>query len=190
MIDLILLAAGASRRFGSQKLLAEFQGKPLYRYAFQAARETADAMQGLRVIVVTRAGLLDDAIREFSFNKVLVADDLPLSQSVAAGCRAARPGSSRCFLVCDQPGLTGELLTGFLRDYLLSGRPLGRVHAGEQMGSPCIFSPIFIPQLLSLTGDEGGRTIFQGRERETFLYEVPAQAIQDYDTPWQTEPEA
>ena len=53
MTDLILLAAGAARRFGRQKLLEEFEGKPLYRYAFDAAR----SLSGVRVLAVTRAGL-------------------------------------------------------------------------------------------------------------------------------------
>lgn len=188
MIDLILLAAGASRRFGSQKLLADFQGKPLYRYAFEAARQTADAMLGLRVIVVTRPGVLDEPIREFGFNKVLVPDNQPLSLSVAAGSKAARSGASRCFLVCDQPGLTGEILTQFLQGYILSGRPLGRVRAGEREGSPTVFAPYLLPELLALQGEEGGRTLFQGRENRTYYHEVPADALQDYDTPWQQEP--
>ena len=32
-ISLILLAAGDSRRFGSNKLLYELHGKPMYRYS-------------------------------------------------------------------------------------------------------------------------------------------------------------
>lgn len=184
MIDLILLAAGASRRFGSQKLLADFHGKPLYRYAFDAARHAANEMLGLRVTVVTRSNVLDEPIREYGFNKIIVPDGRPLSESVAAGSKAARSGSCRCFMVCDQPGFTGEMLSGFLKGYILSGRPLGRVRSGEQMGTPCVFAPYLLPQLLSLQGDEGGRSLFQGRENRTFFYDVPADALKDYDTPW------
>ena len=61
MTDLILLAAGAARRFGRQKLLEEFEGKPLYRYAFDAAR----SLSGVRVLAVTRAGLLAGAALDY-----------------------------------------------------------------------------------------------------------------------------
>ena len=38
-IDLILMAAGNSRRFGSNKLLYEWRGKKLYRYMYDSLVE-------------------------------------------------------------------------------------------------------------------------------------------------------
>ena len=52
------------------------------------------------------------------------------------------------------------------------------------MGTPCVFAPYLLPQLLSLQGDEGGRSLFQGRENRTFFYDVPVDSLKDYDTPW------
>ncbi|MBD9088458.1 MAG: hypothetical protein EGR72_00065, partial [Clostridiales bacterium] len=78
MIDLILLAAGPARRFGQEQLLGDAGGAPLYRRAFEAARQAADAMMGLRVLVVTAKGVLDAPIREFGFNKVVVPENRPL----------------------------------------------------------------------------------------------------------------
>ena len=100
MIDLIVLAAGLPG-LDDQALLAAHRGKPLYRHSFEAARQTADAMLGLRVTVVTRPGVLDEAIRDFGFNKVVVSANRPLSQAVIAGAKAARSGASRC--VCPLP---------------------------------------------------------------------------------------
>ena len=68
MIDLILLAAGPACRFGQEQLLGETGGVPLYRRAFEAARQAADAMMGLRVLVVTAKGVLYAPMREFGFN--------------------------------------------------------------------------------------------------------------------------
>ena len=106
MIDLILLAEGPKELDGG-KLLAEEEGKPLYLHAFQAARQTADAMLGLRVLVVTRPNVLDEAIREFGFNKVVVSGSLNMSQAMIAGAKAARPGATRCFWVCSPAARTG-----------------------------------------------------------------------------------
>ena len=179
MTDLILLAAGASRRFGAQKLLAEFEGKPLYRYAFDAAR----TLRNVRVLVVTRAGLLDKAA-EYGFETVLVPDGFGVGISVAAGARAAREGANLCFFVCDQPHMTGEELRRFLEGFARSGKTLGRCHAGECCGSPTVFAPCFRPELMALSGDEGGRALFRGREEETYYHDVPKECLRDYDTPW------
>jgi molybdenum cofactor cytidylyltransferase len=185
MTDLILLAAGASRRFGSQKLLADFEGAPLYHRAFAAASQAAKSVQEVRVVVVTRLGLLDQAAREGGFVCSLVPDELPISASIIAGVRAARPGAVLCFFVCDQPLFTAALLARFIEEFRSSGFSLGRVRAGARFGSPSIFAPVFFPQLLALTGDQGGKDIFRGRTRETFFMEVPAQSLQDMDVPWE-----
>lgn len=179
MIDLILLAAGPARRFGQERLLGEAGGAPLYRRAFEAARQAADAMMGLRVLVVTAKGVLDAPVREFGFNKVVVSENRPLSASVAAGARAARSGASRCFLPCDHAGFNGELLTGFLQGYILSGRTLGRARCGEQEGQPTVFAPFLLPGLLALEGEVDGSALFRGRENLTFYYDVPAEALRE-----------
>lgn len=43
--DLILMAAGNSRRFGSNKLLYEWKGKKLYRYMLDALMEAAEELK-------------------------------------------------------------------------------------------------------------------------------------------------
>ena len=130
MTDLILLAAGAARRFGRQKLLEEFEGKPLYRYAFDAAR----SLSGVRVLAVTRAGLLDGAAVDYGFEPVLVPEEQGIGLSVAAGAAAARPEAHLCFFVCDQPYVTGQHLRSFLGEFYKSGNSMGRMRTGARFG--------------------------------------------------------
>ena len=144
MIDLILLAAGPAH-LDNQALLAPVHGKPLYRHAFEAARQTADAMLGLRVIVVTRPGVLDEAIREFGFNKVVVSEHQALSQAVIAGSKAARSGASRCFLQCDHP----ETVLYFKRTNFGPGHRTGR---GPWPHGVC---PLSAPPSSGLEGGRG-----------------------------------
>ena len=186
MIDLILLAEGPKELEGG-KLLEEERGKPLYLHAFQAARQTADAMLGLRVIVVTRPGVLDEAIRAFGFNKAVVPGCRSLSEAIIAGTRAARSGASRCFLSCGQREVTGEQLTTFLQGYILSGRPLGRMGSGGKESGPMVFAPYLLPQLLALKGEEDGSQLFEGREGRTFHYDGPGRSGREGPGPEKTE---
>ncbi|MBR5444492.1 MAG: NTP transferase domain-containing protein, partial [Clostridia bacterium] len=39
MIHILYLAAGQSRRYGSNKLLDDWNGKPLYRWGLETIRE-------------------------------------------------------------------------------------------------------------------------------------------------------
>lgn len=179
MTRIILLAAGASRRFGSQKLLASFQGKPLYTWAFQAAADS-----GCPVTVVTRQGLLDRQAKEWGFSCVLAPEGEGQAVSVRLGTASACKGENLCFFVCDQPHFPGCGLRQFIEGFEKSGLPLGRVRAEGKMGSPTVFSPSLAEELMALTGDEGGRSVFKGREGETYYHEVPFQWLQDYDRPW------
>ena len=101
-----------------------------------------------------------------------------------AGVEAARPDAVLCFFVCDEPYFSGELLSGFLKEFSRQELPLGRVKAGTRFGSPTLFSPIFREELLAIRGDEGGRSLFKRYPDRIFYYEVPAQSLCDFDTPW------
>ena len=48
-LSLIYLAAGNSRRFGENKLLAELDGRPLYRYGLDALKQAAASLDGSAV---------------------------------------------------------------------------------------------------------------------------------------------
>ena len=180
MTRLILLAAGLSRRFGGDKLSAQFRGRPLWRWSFDAAAQT-----GRQVIVVTHPGPREGWAAEYGFQAVLVPPGLEQSASVAAGTAAAEPEEDLCFFVCDQPHFPGHALRGFLDAFEGSGKPLARAWDGARYGSPTAFSAALRRELLSLRGDRGARALFAGREGETLLYPVPPGYLTDYDTPWE-----
>ena len=51
--NLILLAAGYSRRFGDRKLLAEINGTPIYRFSLDRIRKLSEKLKEASVLVVT-----------------------------------------------------------------------------------------------------------------------------------------
>lgn len=185
MIDLILLAGGASRRFGGKKLTALFHGRSLYAYAFDAANAVTDLC---RVTVVTN----EEALRTTAYRMGFSVVDAPppdegIAASIRAGVAATDAQSPVCLMVCDQPHFTGELLRAFLLGFLESGKLLGRVYSGTTPGNPAVFAEEFRAELLRLTGDSGGKQIFFGRENEIYRFFVCKEALLDYDTPWEKE---
>lgn len=188
-ISLILLAAGNSRRFGSNKLLYEIDGKPMYRYV-------ADEIAGLDVglfaekIVVSQYDEILEALVLEGWSAVRNTEpELGISRSLQLGIARAEQSADMdawCFVVADQPYLRAEtvegLVRGFEKTFCAEGKTCACVKYGERMGNPCIFARVHKEELMNLTGDAGGKRVLRGYLGECFLWEVEdALELEDID---------
>lgn len=201
MINVILLAAGLSRRFGENKLLYKIKGKPLYRHvldqalAFQARCGQKEIP--VRLILVTAYEEIADyscLTAGFYLNslgdkeRILVRNDEPeagISHSITLGLnQAALVEKEDCvmFTVCDQPWLTAEDMVLLLEKFTRSGKGIGGLAFQGIMGNPVMFRKEYLKELLRLTGDEGGKTVVRRHQSDAFLCEVLSpKALQDID---------
>lgn len=163
---LILLAAGKGSRFGANKLLADFRGKPLWTYGYAVLKEAAETVCG-RVKVVSRyPEILAEAGEDGVFSP---ESENGLSFSVRAGvsaCGALDAGEKLLFLAADMPFLTVETVKKLLAVSLASDEndllPLAAcTFDGKETGNPVVFSALLREKLLSLTGDRGGKAILR-----------------------------
>ena len=189
MIHCIFLAAGSARRFGSNKLLAAFRGKPLYRHGLDVLQSAAEEHGDCTLTVVSRyPEILADA-RSRNAEAVYGAESAEgLSFSLRHGIRSLsergllHDGDSLLFLVADQPYLTRETL---LR--LMGAGDAGALCAcvtdGDQWGNPALFSSSLSGELLALTGDRGGGAVLRahGTECVRVLCAFPGE-LADIDT--------
>lgn len=183
-LALVLLAAGASRRFGENKLLYPINGKPMYRYMADMGENMGDVFQ--EKIVVTG---YDEIIRDLSARNWTVVEnrepEAGISRSVALGVKAARERllqGAICFAVCDQPYLTEATCRKFLREWSGSGYGLGSLAFGEQEGNPAVFSDRYWEELEHLTGDRGGRQVLRRHREDVFFYQASdARELKDMD---------
>ena len=120
-IGCILMAAGASARFGSDKLAAELGGRSLLRRACEAV----PAVRFHRVCIVTARAEGEALAREFGFQ--LVRNDRPelgASLTVRLGLSALQDCDAALFMTADQPLLRREtverLLDGGYDDVVLA----------------------------------------------------------------------
>ena len=177
----VILAAGHSRRMGQPKLLMPYRGEALIRWPTQAA-----VGAGLYPVVVL--GAYAEKVRD-------VLSDLPVhfvpnpewesgqSTSVKVGIRALPlEVEGALFLLGDQPGVSVDLLLGLVGLFEQhSGQIIAPMTAGKQ-GNPVLFGRSLFPELLTLTGDAGGRQLFSTHPVVHLPWDIPEQFL-DIDTP-------
>ena len=174
----VVMAAGSSSRFGANKLLQEFGGKPLYRRAMEAI--PAEVFR--RVCVVTGYGPVTDLAREMGFTAV--SNDHPelgISRTIRLGLERLTDCGGVLFMTADQPLLTAETVRRLAEAFCETNGIVAAAHAGKR-GNPCLFSRQFFPELLTLEGDTGGARVIKAHLDCLRLVEVPARELADCDT--------
>lgn len=180
----IILAAGASRRFGRPKLLLDWHGKPLLAHVVDAV--LASAARPVMVVL----GANEPATREALGNRPVEIVVNPnwaegQSTSVRAGL-AALPSNAGgvLFVLADQPHVTPDLLNRLIERFLAAGAPIVEPRWGDRPGSPVLFAREMFGELMQLTGDRGGRLLVnQYADRVAAVTVDDLATLQDIDTP-------
>lgn len=191
-IAALVLAAGRSSRFAAAggreatKLVAPIAGKPLARYAVEAALASRASL----VVVVTGHAreAVEAALRGLAFQSVHnPAFVTGLASSLRAGIAALPPDAAGAIvLLADMPAVTPVLIDRLIaafaaRPGAMAAMPVG---AGRR-GNPVLLSAALFPSVAKLGGDEGARRLLAGLPAELMI-EVPTDdlgATLDVDTP-------
>lgn len=178
----ILLAAGQSRRFGSDKLLQPLpDGTPL---ALAAAANLRTALPDT-VAVVARAdsavaGLLHTAGIPVVVNPGAEAG---MGTSIACGVRARDSAAGWVIALADMPFIRPETIAAVaaaLVDEQVIGAPL----YADKRGHPVGFGAAYREALLGLDGDVGARGIVQAHaDRLCLVPTDDAGVLRDIDRP-------
>jgi molybdenum cofactor cytidylyltransferase len=188
-IPCILLAAGLSRRFGSNKLLYPVEGRPLYRHTMDKLTALRDGdPERYPLYLVSR---WPEILTEGRKQGWTVLDhphsEAGLSSTLQLGLRAALehagPEDAFAFFVCDQPWLRLETIRAFLDGFENSGKGLGCLQCGGTPGNPAVFSQAYVPELLALTGDHGGRRVLNAHPEDLYLHPAAPEELRDVDIP-------
>lgn len=176
----IILAAGGSERLGRPKQLLDWSGKP---FIVQVVQNVISA--GLDpVIVVTGA---DE-------EKVLQAvGDLPVicihnphwaggqSTSMKAGLAALPQNCDRVmFLLSDQPQISPLLIRALIERHNEQRAPITAPMIRDRRGNPVLFGSETFSALRAITGDQGGRSVFN-QFKVDWLPWIDDRALMDVD---------
>jgi len=159
----LVLAAGRATRFGSDKLRAPLDGRPLLDHAIHAAR----AAPVDRVILVTRRGMDAGAWPGLPPVDVLDIDSDALSQTLKAGIAAAHGAAGAFVFLGDMPRIPHTVAASL-------ASAIGPAYAaiprhGGRPGHPVLLSASAFADIAALTGDEGAGRLLRLRDDVTFV---------------------
>lgn len=177
-VGCVIMASGLGRRFGGNKLMADFLGKPLIC-------RILDATEGLfaRRVVVTRHGSVAELCKEREVPVVL--HDLPhRSDTVRLGLEAVGEVERCMFCPGDQPLLTGETIEALLLSAAREPDAIWRPCCEGTPGSPVLFPRWTFPELTVLPEGKGGGVVI-GRYPDKCRMMTISEPLelQDADTP-------
>jgi molybdenum cofactor cytidylyltransferase len=183
----ILLAAGFSTRFGTNKLLAPLPadgpeaGTPV---AVAAARHLAEALPESVAVVRPRAQKVSKLLREAGCTTVICRDAAQgMGTSLAAGVRAVGDADGWVIALADMPFIAPDTIRR-IATALEEGAAIAAPSRGGERGHPVGFARRFRDDLLALTGDEGARQILKAYPDCITLYETGDRGVlRDIDVP-------
>jgi len=180
MITAILLASGYSRRLHTDKLLLDLDGRPVIDY-IMAAIESCPFAQKL---LVQRSERYTELGLQHGFRSLTnPSAALGQSSSVRIGAENCRTDSAFMFFVGDQPYLTTDIIARLLHVHAEYPDDIIVPTNRQRYQNPVIFPVAFRRQLLTIEGDQGGRTIIKSHpERVRTVPFDDELAFQDIDT--------
>ncbi len=183
----IILAAGSSSRMGEgrHKLLLPLHGRPVLAYVLDAVL----ASQALPVVLVL--GHQPEQVRTHIISYITHPDlniiENPdylegMSTSLRLGIQTLQahlyrksPDSkidSALVLLGDQPLITAQHIDTLVATYRTTGkRIIAPTYEGKR-GNPILFDASLFPELLKVTGDEGGRSVLERHREEIATVEM------------------
>jgi molybdenum cofactor cytidylyltransferase len=158
LIGGLVLAAGAGRRFGGPKQLADLEGKPLLEHAVAAMR----AVQTIERVVVVLGAYADEIAADADLGGVetVLCEDWRegISASLRCGLSALSEAEAVVVTLGDQPLITPQVIAAILGQ-LDSEAPAARATYDGRPGHPVLIKRELFDAASSVRGDHGARDV-------------------------------
>jgi len=181
-IEILLLAAGPSRRMGSPKQSLPFKGTTLLRHLTREA--LASDANGVTVVTGAWADHARQELSELSARIVNNEDwEEGMASSLRRGLRSLPPETDAFLLMlCDQPLVNRFALNRLIEAYRSGTHTIVASEYSGIMGVPALYHRSHLPELLALTGDQGARHFLRTTTTPVLALPLPEAAV-DLDTP-------
>lgn len=172
---IIILAAGASSRFGSPKQLADWRGRPLIRFV---AEEALAACPDVVVVIGAHAPSVRAALDGLSCR---IVENTAWERGPGSSLKAALAvfeADAVLVTLVDLPQVMRDHFTRLLK----TEGPLVASRWSESFGAPAVFRPPFIEALRRIDDHAGAKAVLQANLAQVSFVDCP-EAAHDVDTP-------
>jgi molybdenum cofactor cytidylyltransferase len=181
-IHVVVLAAGASTRFGATKQLVRVNGRPLLHTVLSRAAELAG--HSVTVVLGAHAGELAPLLKH---SPAAVAVNREWAEGIASSIRAGvahTPATADAILImlADQAAVTTEDLRRLAGAWRRNPSSIAAAQYGGGMGVPAIFPRWCYRELNELRGDRGAQAILQRHVDRLVRLPMPSAEL-DIDRP-------
>lgn len=179
-LAVIMMAAGDSRRFSDNKLMTPIEGIPMYQHTLNWVA----ALSPEAAVVVSQYEPVLASGRTLGMTTVINQESrLGVSHTIGLGLAACPSCDAYLFTVCDQPWLSLATVLALLDAWEASSKGMASLQCERRPGNPCVFSSRYVPELLALTGDTGGRAVIKKHPEDVLYYDIPdPRELLDIDT--------
>ena len=160
-IAIIVLAAGASTRFGAPKQLFRYKGMSLLRRTIDTA-----LLSKVKSVYVVLGYEEEKMKMEIADLPAEIIENLNwqsgISSSIRSGINSLDPTMDAAIIVlCDQPKLSTSILNSLINTYVSTRAPIVTCKYAGTVGVPTLYDHRIFPELLALHGDHGAKTIIE-----------------------------
>ena len=184
--ELLMLAAGQSKRFGGIKQLADIGGQPMICHCLSQYRRGEKWLNGISngcVVLGSNAALITQVLPN-NVNKYVV--DLWLNGMgyvLAQSIHNVAVDTSHVLIgLADQVAISQSMIIHLLDE---SKNHQGQIIAAQYnggLGAPVIFPKDYFCELRQLTGDKGAKVLLKQYSQKLISLTMPEAAL-DVDTP-------
>jgi len=178
----VVLAAGASTRMGSNKLLLPLDGESVVRRATRIAIEAR--LDPVIVVLGHDAERVREQLAELDCVSVVNPDHARgAGTSLRAGAtRADQTGAQALVLMLsDMPFVTTAMVATLAARWRETGAPLVVSHYGGVQAPPALFDRRLFAELMGSDDLRGAKPVIQRHQADALVVEWPGSALQDLD---------
>lgn len=183
-IALAITAAGRSLRFGADKLSYPFEDSNIGRRSISLY--SGFSFSDKVIVLNSAASDLFVASAELGFRQVI--NPIPeegLSHSVFLAVQSILSHSDPdgiLFAAADMPFLTANTVTNIIQLFEEHPQSICAPVSNSTLGKPVLFPRRFYQDLMSLSGDTGGRNLLKRYASSVLTVQTPASELLDIDT--------
>jgi molybdenum cofactor cytidylyltransferase len=183
--ELILLAAGQSKRFGGIKQLVDIQGKPMVCHCLFQYRQGKNWLEGLadgHIALGANAHLIKAFLPTAINIQVAQSWESGMGHTLAESMQFLDVNTTHVLVgLADQALITQQMIKELLARSSQYPKNIIAAKFAGNLGAPAIFPSQYFLELRQLSGDKGARVIVQQNLQHVISIDMPEAGL-DIDT--------